>query len=184
VREGFRELTDVLGERVAEVELPEPFAHGHDWHALVMLADIARHYGPYRQRDPALLSERMRGMIEEGLEVTAVDYNRALDGIAALEAGLEKIFERFDAILTPAATGEAPLGLDSTGDPAFCTLWTACGVPAISLPLLTGSNGMPIGVQLVGRRFYDGRLLRSARWLRDTLSAEGQDVRSVMGNVA
>jgi hypothetical protein len=55
--------------------------------------------------------------------------------------------------------------LESTGDPVFSTIWTACGVPAITLPLLTGSHGLPIGVQLVGRRCYDGRLLRTARWL-------------------
>jgi Asp-tRNA(Asn)/Glu-tRNA(Gln) amidotransferase A subunit family amidase len=98
--------------------------------------------------------------------------------------GLEKIFERYDAILTPAAPGEAPLGLDSTGDPVFSTLWTYCGVPALTLPVLTGSNGMPIGVQLVGRRLYDGRLLRTARWLCERLREEGQDIGVVMGAVA
>ena len=68
--------------------------------------------------DPALLSDRLRGMIEEGLAVRAVDYLRALDGIAVLNAGLEKIFDRYDAIVTPAAPGEAPVG-EATGDPAF-----------------------------------------------------------------
>jgi Asp-tRNA(Asn)/Glu-tRNA(Gln) amidotransferase A subunit family amidase len=123
-------------------------------------------------------------MIEEGQKITAVDYNSALGGMAVLNAGLEKIFERYDAILTPAAPGEAPKGLDSTGDPVFSTLWTYCGVPALTLPLLTGSNGMPIGVQLVGRRFYDGRLLRSARWLSEELARTGQDIGAVMGAVA
>src|SRR5436190_1880824 len=82
--------------------------------------------------------------------VRAVEYNRALDGMSALNAGLERLFERYDAILTPAATGEAPVG-EATGDPAFCTIWTYCGVPAITLPLLAGPNNMPVGVQLVGR---------------------------------
>jgi Asp-tRNA(Asn)/Glu-tRNA(Gln) amidotransferase A subunit family amidase len=82
----------------------------------------------------------------------------------ALYAGLERVFERFDAILTPAAAGEAPAGLEATGDPAFCTLWTYLGTPAITVPLMTGSNGLPIGVQLVGPRGDDARLLRTANW--------------------
>ena len=69
------------------------------------------------------------------------------------------------AILTPAAPGTAPKGLSATGDPSFCTLWTLCGMPALSLPLLQGSDGLPLGVQLVGRRGFDARLLRTARWL-------------------
>lgn len=184
VRGGFDEIAEALGNRIDAIELPEPFARAHAWHRAVNYADLAKNYGRYYDRDPSLLSERLRGMIEEGAKVRAVDYTRALDGMAALSAGLEKIFERYDAIVTPAAPGEAPSGIEATGDPAFSTLWTFCGVPALSLPLLTGSNGMPIGVQLVGRHHYDGRLLRTARWLSETLAAEGQDIRSVMGGAA
>ena len=107
-------------------------------------------------RDPALLSDRLRGMIEEGQTIRAVDYNRALDGMAALNAGLEKLFERFDAIVTPAAPGEAPLGLESDRRSRVLDALDLCGVPALTLPLLTGPNGMPVGVQLVGRRGDDG----------------------------
>ena len=92
--------------------------------------------------------------------------------MAFWNAGLAEIFERYDAILTPAATGEAPAGLSATGDPTFCTLWSLCGSPAISLPLLQGSAGLPIGVQLVGQRDDDARLLRSARWLSAQIAAE------------
>lgn len=184
VREGFAELADAVRDRMVEVELPEPFGRAHDWHRAVMLADIARSYRRYYDKHPAGLSEKLRGMIEEGLQVRAVDYANALDGMAVLNAGLEKLFERYEAIVTPAAPGEATSGLESTGDPAFSTLWTYCGVPALTLPLLTGPNGMPVGVQLVGRRFYDGRLLRTARWLSNLLREEGQDIQSVVGAVA
>jgi Asp-tRNA(Asn)/Glu-tRNA(Gln) amidotransferase A subunit family amidase len=85
-------------------------------------------------------------------------------------ASFDELFmERYDAILTPAAPGPAPKGLGSTGDPSFCSLWTLLGMPAISLPLMQASNGLPIGVQLVGRRNYDARLLRTARWLAEKL---------------
>ena len=82
-----------------------------------------------------------------------------------------EIFREFDALLTPSAPGTAPQGLASTGDPAFCTLWTLCGMPAITLPLMRGENGLPMGVQLVGPQHGDARLLRPARWRVAQVSA-------------
>jgi Asp-tRNA(Asn)/Glu-tRNA(Gln) amidotransferase A subunit family amidase len=97
--------------------------------------------------------------------VCALEYQQALARIPILNEGFGQIFERYDAILTPAAPGTAPKGLGATGDPAFCTLWTLLGMPALSLPLMRGVNGLPLGVQLVGPRHDDARLLRTARWL-------------------
>jgi Asp-tRNA(Asn)/Glu-tRNA(Gln) amidotransferase A subunit family amidase len=98
--------------------------------------------------------------------VTAVEYQRARRRAETFAEGLEELFqERCDAILTPAAPGPAPRGLESTGDPSFCTLWTLTGMPAITLPLMNAADGLPIGVQLVGPRHGDARLLRTARWL-------------------
>jgi Asp-tRNA(Asn)/Glu-tRNA(Gln) amidotransferase A subunit family amidase len=113
-----------------------------------------------------LLSDPLRAQIERGREVRAADYLRALSQVAPVNDSFTELFEqRYDAIVTPAAPSTAPQGLASTGDPAFCTLWTLCGMPAISLPLLQSTNGLPIGVQLVGPRHGDARLLRTARWL-------------------
>ena len=109
--------------------------------------------------------------IEQGREVRAVDYLRALGRVPELNASLTELFEqRYDAILTPAAFGTAPKGLESTGDPAFCALWTLCGMPALNVPLMQGANGLPLGVQLVGARHRDAQLLRTARWLVTHLS--------------
>ncbi len=93
-----------------------------------------------------------------------------------LDFPLDAIFDAHDAVLTPVPPGPAPLGLHSTRSPIFCTIWTLCGVPAISLPLLRDAAGLPVGVQLVGRRHDDGRLLRTARWLvrREGAPAPGQ----------
>lgn len=173
VNAGFAELGAALGPILQEVELPREYAAGHDWHRTIMLADIATTIGRYADKNPQILSQQLRDMIEEGSRVHAIDYARAQHGISTLNAGLELLFERYDALVTPAAPGEAPVGLDSTGDPVFSTLWTACGVPALNLPLLTGGHGLPIGVQLVGRRHYDGRLLRTARWLERLLAETG-----------
>ena len=76
--------------------------------------------------------------------------------------------------MTPAAPGQAPQGLDATGNPVFCTLWTYLGLPAVSLPLLQGESGLPIGVQLVSAHGDDARLLRTARWLVERLRSEDQ----------
>lgn len=164
-REAFAEIADFLGDQCDEVNLPEAFDRAVDYHRTIHLADMARNYASFYERGGDRLSDPLRGQIEEGRTVRAVDYTAALDLRAVLEAGLDEVFERYDAILTPATTGEAPVGLDSTGSPVFCTLWTYVGAPAVSLPLLQGASGMPLGVQLVGPRGDDARLLRTARWL-------------------
>ena len=164
-KEALAELVDALGGQCDSVDLPEPFERGHAVHATLMTAGFSRNLGGYYNRGRDQLSEHMRRAIEDGRKVLAHDYLAAVDWIEVLNAGLERVFERFDAILTPAAPGEAPQGLGSTGNPAFCTLWTLCGTPAVTLPLLQGAGGMPLGVQLVGRRGYDARLLRTASWL-------------------
>ena len=79
--------------------------------------------------------------------------------------GLNQLFQQeCNAIITPAAPGVAPKGT-ATGNPVFCTLWTYLGLPTITLPLISGEGGMPIGVQLVGASGDDARLLRTARAL-------------------
>jgi Asp-tRNA(Asn)/Glu-tRNA(Gln) amidotransferase A subunit family amidase len=172
-KEAFDELRQVLGERVEEVALFPSADDAWNWHQTIMEAEMAANLEREWERGRKKLSEKLRSLLERGREVRAVDYQRALRMIAPLNATFDELFmQRYDAILTPAAPGTAPKGLKSTGDPAFCTLWTLCGMPAISLPLLRGSNGMPLGVQLVGRRNFDARLLRTARWLAGKVSAE------------
>ena len=174
-REAFAELVGVLGPRCDEVPLPEVFEGAIGWHRTVMFADFAKSFAALYDRGRDRLSAVMREAIEEGRRCLALDYNRALDWRDVLNNGLNEIFERYDAILTPAAPGEAPLGLEATGSPAFCTLWTFCGTPAVTVPLLRGSNGLPMGVQLVGRRGDDARLLRTARWLTEAVGDAAEE---------
>jgi Asp-tRNA(Asn)/Glu-tRNA(Gln) amidotransferase A subunit family amidase len=168
---GFAELTLALGATVEEVALPDSFGEAAGSVQILILTGIARNYGRYLDRG-AELSPFMQKSIEDGRRVTAIDYLAALDWQASLKAGLDVLFEKYDAIVTPAARGEAPASLDTTGDPAFCSLWSLCGAPAVSLPLLEGPNGLPVGVQLIGRWGDDARLLRTARWLVARLSKE------------
>ena len=168
--EGFAELVAALGEQCDEVELPRVFAEAAPAHRRIMHAEIAHNLRHYYDRGAAQLAAETRAAIEEGRSIMAVEYLNALDWRDTLYAGIEEIFGRYDAIITPAAPGEAPAGLHSTGSAAFNVLWSLTGVPAVTLPLLTGANGLPVGVQLIGLRNDDGRLLRTARWLATRLS--------------
>lgn len=168
----FADLTGTLGDAVGEVELPGIAAEIIPMHQIVMDVEMARNLHREYERARDKLSRQMRELLERGRKHLAFDYRRAVDMIEPINAAIDPIFDEYDAILTPAATGEAPVGLDSTGSPVFCTLWTYLGLPAVTLPLLTGPAGLPVGVQLVGRRGNDARLLRTARWLAATLAGK------------
>lgn len=165
LKEAFEELTEALGERCNEATLPAQFDQGVDLLRTVMNVDLACFLSRYYDQGADKLSDTLKGMIEDGRKIKAVDYMGARAWRDIFNISLNDLFEECDAIITPATAGEAPEGLDTTGNPAFCSLWTFCGVPAITLPLLVGDNGLPIGVQLVGKRGDDARLLRTARWL-------------------
>jgi len=170
-KQGFAELIDALGERVQEIELLPTAEQAWNWQKTIMEAEMAANFEREWLEGRERLSKPLRALIERGREIRAIDYQKAIAGAVPMNESFEELFtQQFDAILTPAALGGAPKGLASTGDPAFCTLWTLSGLPAITLPLLRAANGMPIGVQLIGRRNYDARLLRTARWLESALA--------------
>jgi Asp-tRNA(Asn)/Glu-tRNA(Gln) amidotransferase A subunit family amidase len=170
-KEAFAELAETLGSHCEEVELPPSFASIVQMHADIHLADMARHYGPLADQAPDKLSERLRSMIEAGRHVSAIAYNHARDQQQDRYRVLEACFDRYPALLTPAAPGPAPEGINATGNPVFCTMWTFLGTPALSMPLLE-AEGLPLGVQLVGPRRDDARLLRTARWLERHLAQD------------
>jgi len=171
-KEAYGELIEALGERVEEVELFPSAAQAWDWQRTIMETEMAANLEPLWLAGKDRLSERLRALMERGRETRAVDYQRVLRGLPEVRESFDELFmERYDAILTPPALGTAPKGLGATGDPVFCVLWTLLGMPAVTLPLMQGANGLPLGVQLVGRRNFDARLLRTARWLEREVAA-------------
>ncbi len=165
LRAAFAELAEALGPHVVEVELPRLFEDAWPAHKVIMEADMADNFRAEFERGRDRLSPMMQDALERGRSYTAAEYLKAQALVAALNNEIEEVIAAYDAIVTPAAPGVAPMGLGATGSPAFCTLWTLCGVPAVSLPVLENEQGLPIGVQLVSRRGDDARLLRLARWL-------------------
>ena len=172
-KEAFGELIAHLGDRVEEVQLLGSAGDPLEWHRTISSAEMAVNLEREWQHGRERLSPALRDRIESGRAVGAIDYLSARARIPELLASFGELFEqRYDALLTPPATGTAPAGLDSTGDPMFCALWTLCGMPALSVPLMRGANGLPLGVQLVGPRHGDARLLRTARWLVERVEAD------------
>ena len=164
-KEVFDELKDRLKGRVDEIKLPEGFNGIPSWLKTIMESDMARSFSIEYTKSKDKLSDTIIETIERGQKYTAVEYNDSLSKIDVANSYFNQFFYDYDAILTPSAVVEATKGLKSTGNPIFCTIWTFCGMPCITLPLLQGKNGLPIGVQLVSSLFDDERLFRNASWL-------------------
>lgn len=169
-RAAFEALVESLGEQVVAVDLPDAYAAAWDDQRVIMAAEMAHQLNPALARGGDVLSQQLRDLLAEGRAVSAVRYQEARDHARGYAIGIGKLFDEYDAIITPATLGVAPVGT-ATGNPAFCSLWSLTGLPALSLPLLAGEGDLPLGVQLVGAARDDGRLLRSANWLVDYVSA-------------
>jgi Asp-tRNA(Asn)/Glu-tRNA(Gln) amidotransferase A subunit family amidase len=170
----FAEVVETLGEAASEVTPGAGFERAIDMHRIVMEVETAHNLHRDYEKGAARMSQALRELIGRGRAHPAIDYVRAVAAIEPLNAALDPVFDEYDAILTPAAPGEAPRGLAGTGSPVFCSIWTYLGTPAVTLPLMQGPSGMPLGVQLVARRGNDARLLRTANWLVETLARGGR----------
>jgi Asp-tRNA(Asn)/Glu-tRNA(Gln) amidotransferase A subunit family amidase len=166
-RAAFDSFAQAWGAAAEDVDLPFDAEAALHTHRLIMEAEIAHAFADEVARGRDRLSDSLRGQIERGHATLPEPHREAVARITPWRAALDALLDRFDAIVTPAALGTAPLGM-ATGDPLMCTLWTLTGLPAISLPLLSGANGLPLGVQLVGRFNGDARLLGAASRIEAT----------------
>ena len=115
------------------------------------------------------LSPQMRRYIENGHKISRNDYVSGLRRLDDCRARLAAIFDAFDVLLVPCVPGEAPKGLDGTGDPSMQAIWTALHTPTVTLPTHRGPNDLPVGIQLVAQRYDDDRLLACAAWVWDKI---------------
>ena len=165
-REGLEAVMEILGPQVTRMEPADTLsnlvavqARIHEYEICIQQAEVFE--GHWDQ-----ISDTLKPVIERGRKITKTEYEDALVVKASAEAFFHDFFTEYDAIIAPSAAGEAPLFEPTTGDPIFCTLWTLAGLPCVTLPLLVGETGLPIGVQLIGPAEKDNRLLRTARWLQ------------------
>ncbi|SCC91180.1 Amidase [Thiomonas sp. X19] len=152
------------GAVVEDVELPTSFQDALDVLRTILMAEGAQIYAPLRAANPGKTSAALDDLIETGLKVSSVDYTAALAAAKGMRAELRALLSRFDAIVTPPATGEAPPTLVDTGDASFCGIWTLMGVPAVTFPVGRGPTGLPLGLQVVGAYLDDRKTLDVAAW--------------------
>src|SRR6266849_6818430 len=166
-----REVLERAGAVVAELAIM-PEHHGlAEAQDTIMGFEMVRALAYERIEHSAELSPRLAQMIDAGMTIGAAEYDRALARAADARRGLDAFFGPCEAVLVPAAPGEAPIGLGNTGDPIFNRMWTLLGVPCVTLPARWGENGLPTGVQLVGRMRDDPRLMACAVFLERALAA-------------
>jgi Asp-tRNA(Asn)/Glu-tRNA(Gln) amidotransferase A subunit family amidase len=110
---------------------------------------------------------KARAKIETGQLIPGTAYVQGQRLRRQFRRDIDEGMASLDALIMPAATGPAPRDLSSTGDPAFYSPWSTAGLPTITVPTGISRNGMPLGVQLIGRGHDDARLLRAARWVEE-----------------
>jgi amidase len=165
-----REALKRAGAVVAELAIM-PEHHGlAEAQDTIMRFEMAQALAYERIEHSAELSPRLAQMLDAGMTIGAEEYERALARAAEARAALAAFFGECDAVLVPAAPGEAPAGLGNTGNPIFNRTWTLLGVPCVTLPARWAENALPTGVQLVGRMRDDARLMACAAFLEQALA--------------
>ena len=168
--EGLNAVMDILGPQVTRLEAADALSDLVAVQATLHEYEICQHQAEVFEQHWDQISETLKPVITRGRLISQMAYEDALAVKASAEAFFDSFLVDYDAIIAPAASGEAPVFGPWTGDPIFCTLWTLAGLPCVTLPLLVGETGLPIGVQLIGRAEQDDRLLRTARWLQMQLA--------------
>jgi Asp-tRNA(Asn)/Glu-tRNA(Gln) amidotransferase A subunit family amidase len=164
-KKDFEKFLKKIDKQVTVYSNPSFFEKIFDYHKIIHETDMAYNFLSTYEKHKKKIGKKMIEAIERGLSYKAKDYAEAVDQMAIIYDTFKDAFHHYHAIITPATTGYAPKGLSYTGSPEFCTTWTYLGMPAITLPLIEGSGKLPLGVQLVGEKLDDVRLLQTANWL-------------------
>ena len=167
---GLRDIVARLGDRVQQVSAPILFAELIEAHAVIQTYEIPRNLDRIRQDYGDIFPPELSKLIAHGTTISDKAYDDAIQCRMAAINYFASFFDNFDAVLTPAALGEAPLFSELiTGNPICSTVWTLVGLPCVTLPLITSAHAMPIGVQLVGGNEADDKLFAVAKWLNGYL---------------
>ncbi len=164
-QKSFEFFIKTFQNNIEVFDTPSYFDDIPKYHKIIHETDMANNFQSYYRKSKKKLSKEMISAIQRGLKYSAKEYVEAIDFMKRSYESYKEVFEDYHGVLSPATTGIADKGLKSTGSPQFCTVWTYMGMPSISLPLLTGANNLPLGVQLVGDKLDDLRFLSVANWL-------------------
>ncbi|MCI3951533.1 MAG: amidase [Burkholderiales bacterium] len=163
--EAAGEALSAAGAKVAEIALPEPFRGMADAQSLVSNFEMSRGFSDVVIRFGAKLRKPLYDRSTAGLKITGEDYQRAQKLGRECRQLFADVLGDCDVMLTPAATGEAPKGIEYTGDPIMNGVWSFLHTPCVSVNGGYGPNGLPLGMQVVGRLDDDARTLACAHWI-------------------
>lgn len=170
VKQGLEDVRALLAPRVETIPAPSQFHQLLQTHKTIQDVEIGRNLKKLAETHAELLSETLLETINNGQKIDRKSYQNALQQKAAAETYFRRFFNDFDAIIAPASLGEAPPVDVGTGNPICSTVWTLCGLPCLTMPILNSERGLPIGVQLIGGPEEDDRLLRTANWILRVLA--------------
>lgn len=159
------------GIQLRDIALPAEMAGLVEAQKTVMAFEAARSLAPEWRDHRERLSAALVALLETGRACGDDSYRGALDQAASGRRQLPALMHDVDALLVPAAPGEAPAGLGATGDPVFNRIWTLLGVPCVNVPGLRGPQGLPIGMQLIGHVRQERQLLAVASSFHRVLTA-------------
>jgi Asp-tRNA(Asn)/Glu-tRNA(Gln) amidotransferase A subunit family amidase len=157
------------GASVFDVSFGPAFDDILDDHGAITGWESRRNYADERLRNPDKISAELTAGLKKSAAITLEHYVAAQRKGAAFKVHVDSLFETVDVLLCPSAPGEAPKGVEFTGDPRFNSIWTLAGTPCVTLPAGTGDQGLPLGIQLVGCRYEDEKLLSTAAWVAASL---------------
>ena len=160
------------GATVEEVPLPDSFKWEEDYFQTIYSVECAAYHRDLFPEHKDEYGPKIRARIERGYEIMAVEYAATLERGRHLKRDLDMLMTKVDLLMTPATPAPAPRDLTTTGDASFQRAWTSAGLPSISLPSGLSESGLPLGVQLIGSRFGEARLLADARWCEKVLDVE------------
>jgi amidase len=160
------------GATVATKEWPENLKQIWALANTILSYEAALIYSDLVARVPDKTSDHLKELVTIGQGISKEIYASARGQQALLSSSFSAVFTGIDAILGVPAFGEAPSGLNDTGDAAFCTPWTFLSLPAITLPVGFGPAGLPLGIQLTGANREDFKLARIATWCERVIGYE------------
>jgi Asp-tRNA(Asn)/Glu-tRNA(Gln) amidotransferase A subunit family amidase len=161
-----------FGASVTAMDFPGAFKSAHVTLRNIMLFEAARNLAPLQERERARLGPKLNAALDQGRTIAVADYHAALEQRKSAIAAFTDRLDDYDAVISPAAPSTAPAGLQSTGDPSCCTLWSLLGFPALTIPVGL-SGGLPVGMQVAAPTGADDRLLTLAAWCESKLPFRG-----------
>ena len=169
MQEQIIKFIENLPFEVEELNLGDDFNEAANSHEIIMNGSIAKSLSQYYENEKEKLHPFTISRIEAGITVSAKQYIEAIENAKKMQQTLNKFFHKFDAIITPAAPGQAPRDLMNTGNAIFNGYWTMMGTPAISLPLLQGRDNLPMGIQIISSWNEDYKLIKIAEYIMQNI---------------